>query len=86
MSFNPLKEKGTSIEKQLRSWHDIAKRPYNKAFVDCYSRCRQIFLNGIEVEACNFKRNLSRMLDDVETNKIVSAMRRIDDMHQTTVN
>ncbi len=86
MTFNPLKEKGISIEKQLKTWQEIAKRPYNKAFVDCYTRCRQIFMNGIEVEACIFKRNLSRMLDDVEANKIVSGLRRIDDMHQTTAN
>lgn len=24
MSFNPLKEKGIPVEKQLRSWHEIA--------------------------------------------------------------
>ena len=86
MSFNPLKEKGISIEKQMRSWHEIVKRPYNKAFVDCYSRTRQILMNGIEVEAWNFKHNLSRLIDDVEVNKLIGATRRIEDMHQTTVN
>ncbi len=86
MTFNPLKEKGIPVEKQLRTWHEIVKRPYNKAFVDCYSRTRQILMNGIEVEAWNFKHNLSRMLDDVETNKIIAQTRRIEDMHQTTVN
>lgn len=86
MSFNPLKEKGIPVEKQMRTWHEIAKRPYNKAFVDCYSRTRQILMNGIEVEAWNFKHNLSRLLDDVETNKIIGSTRRIEDMHQTTVN
>ena len=30
MSFNPLKEKGVSLSKQLRSWHDIAHRKFNK--------------------------------------------------------
>lgn len=86
MSFNPLKEKGINIEKQTRTWQEIVKRPYNKAFVDCYSRARQILMNGIEVESWNFKHCLSRMLDDVETNKIISNTRRIEDMHQTTVN
>ena len=86
MSFNPLKEKGIPVEKQMRTWHEIVKRPYNKAFVDCYSRTRQILMNGIEVEAWNFKHNLSRMIDDVETNKLIGATRRIEDMHQTTVN
>ncbi len=86
MTFNPLKEKGIPVEKQLRTWHEIVKRPYNKAFVDCYTRTRQILMNGIEVEAWNFKHCLSRMLDDVETNKIIAQTRRIEDMHQTTVN
>lgn len=86
MSFNPLKEKGISLEKQTRTWQEIVKRPFNKAFVDCYSRTRQILMNGIEVEAWNFKHCLSRMLDDVETNKIISNTRRIEDMHQTTLN
>ena len=86
MTFNPLKEKGIPVEKQMRTWHEIVKRPYNKAFVDCYSRTRQILMNGIEVEAWNFKHCLSRMMDSVEDNKLIGATRRIEDMHQTTVN
>ena len=30
MTFNPLTEKGIPLEKQIRSWHDIVKRPLNK--------------------------------------------------------
>lgn len=86
MSFNPLKEKGISIDKQLRSWHDIVKKPFNKTLVDCYSRTRQILMNGIEVEAWNFKHAFSRFCDDVELNKIIAQTRRIEDMHQTTIN
>ena len=84
--FNPLEEKGTPIEKQLRSWHDIVKRPYNKIEVDCYSRCRQILMNGIEVEAWNFKHNFARNCHDTEVNKFIAHTRRIEDMHQTTIN
>lgn len=86
MSFNPLKEKGIPIEKQLRNWHEIVKDPYNKIEVDCYTRTRQILMNGIEVEAWNFKHNFSRMTDDIEINKMIALTRRIEDMHQTTVN
>lgn len=50
MTFNPLKEKGIHPEKQLRMWHDIAHRHFNKTEVDCYTRTRQILMNGIEVE------------------------------------
>ncbi len=86
MTLNPLKEKGIALEKQLRSWHDIVKRPFNKYDVDCYSRTRQILMNGIEVEAWNFKHNLSRNCDDPEILKLIALSRRVEDMQQTTVN
>lgn len=86
MAFNPLEEKGTPIEKQLRSWHDIVKRPYNKNDVDCYSRTRQILMNGIEIEAWNFKHALARTTDNEELKEALADSRRIEDMHQTTIN
>lgn len=86
MSFNPLKEKGIPVEKQLRNWHEITKKPFNKNEVDCYSRTRQILMNGIEVEAWNFKHNFARNCDDMDVNKFIAQTRRIEDMQQTTVN
>ena len=86
MNFNPLQEKGTPINKQLRSWHDIALIPFNKTDVDCYTRTRQILMNGIEIEAWNFKHNFSRNSSDEETNKFLADTKRIEDMQQTTVN
>lgn len=86
MSFNPLKEKGVSLSKQLRSWHDIAHRKFNKYGVDCYTRTRQILMNGIEVEAWNFKHHFARITDDDETKEFLAMAKRIEDMQQTTVN
>jgi len=86
MSFNPLKEKGVSIEKQLRTWHDIAHRHFNKYAVDCYTRTRQILMNGIEIEAWNFKHNFARITDDEETKKFLALTKKIEDTQQTTVN
>lgn len=86
MTFNPLEEKGIPLEKQIRNWHDIVKRPFDKHDIDCYSRTRQILMNGIEVEAWNFKHNFSRSYPDTEVSKIVTQTRRIEDMQQTTVN
>lgn len=86
MSFNPLKEKGISPEKQLRTWHKIAHRHFNKYDIDCYSRTRQILMNGIEVEAWNFKHNFARISDDEETKRFLAMTRRIEDMQQTTIN
>lgn len=86
MSFNPLKEKGMSIDKQLRTWNDIVKRPFNKIEVDCYTRTRQILMNGIEVEAWNFKHQIARTCPDKELSMNIANIRRIEDMQQTTVN
>ena len=81
-----LKQKGIPIDKQIKTWNDIVKRPYNRFEVDNYSRTRQILMNGIEVEAWNFKHNFSRSFHDADARKIVSMTRRIEDMQQTTVN
>lgn len=86
MSFNALKEKGTPLEKQVRSWHEIAKKPFNKTLVDCYTRTRQILMNGIEVEAWNFKHNFARITDDQEVKEFLAVSKRIEDAQQTTVN
>ncbi len=86
MTFNPLEEKGIPVEKQLRSWHDIVKRPFDKHDIDCYSRTRQILMNGIEVEAWNFKHNFARCCPDADVRKTIALSRRIEDMQQTTVN
>ncbi len=86
MKFNPLKEKGLPIEKQVRTWHDIAHRKYNKNEVDCYSRTRQILMNGIEVEAWNFKHNFARNTNHEDTCEFLAQTKRIEDAQQTTIN
>ena len=86
MKFNPLKEKGIPLEKQLRTWHNIAHRKYNKTKVNCYTRTRQILMNGIEVEAWNFKHNFARNTDDKETLEFLARTKRIEDAQQTTIN
>ena len=86
MTFNPLQEKGTPLDRQLRSWHEIVRRPFNKKDVDCYTRTRQIFMNGIEVEAWNFKHHFARVSDDNDVKSVLAQIRRIEDMQQTTVN
>ena len=84
--MNLLKEKGIPLEKQIRTWNDIVKRPYNRFDVDNYSRTRQILLNGIEVESWGFKHAFVRKCSDTDLNKVLVNIRRIEDMQQTTVN
>lgn len=86
MTFNALKEKGIPVEKQLKSWHDIVKRPYKRMDVDCYTRTRQILMNGIETEAWGFKHCFARKCEDNDLKMLLAHIRRIEDMQQTTVN
>lgn len=86
MSFNALKEKGIPFDKQLRTWHDIVKRPYNRVEVDCYTRTRQILMNGIETEAWNFKHHFGRICNDLELVKKIAQIRKIENTQQNTVN
>ncbi len=86
MTFNPMEEKGIAIDKQLRSWHDTTLKPFNKTKVDCYTRTRQILMNGIEIEAWNFKHNFARISSDEKVNQFLADTKRIEDAQQTTVN
>ncbi len=81
-----LKEKGMPLEKQVKSWHEIVKRPFNRELADCYTRTRQILMNGIEIEAWGFKHCWVRKMDDPELKKLLVNIRRIEDIQQTTIN
>lgn len=88
MTFNPLEEKGIPLEKQMRNWHQIVGEPYNKTEVDCYTRTRQILMNGIEVEAWGFKHQMNRFLSDIdcEDRANLSRIGRIENTQQMTAN
>ena len=86
MSFNPLKEKGIPIEKQIRNWHQIVGKPYNKIEVDCYTRTRQILMNGIEVEAWGFKHQFNRFMPNNNDKELIALISRIEDSQQATAN
>lgn len=86
MNFNPLKEKGMPLEKQIRTWHEIASRKYNKNDVNCYTRTRQILMNGIEIEAWGFKHNFARICQDRDTLEFLAQIKRIEDAQQSTIN
>lgn len=86
MTLNPLKEKGIPFEKQMKTWYDIVKRPFKREEVDCYTRTRQILMNGIETEAWAFKRAFCRLYHNDEIKNTVARIRRIEDNQQTTNN
>lgn len=86
MSFNPLKEKGIPVEKQIRNWNQIIGKPYNKTEVNCYTRTRQILINGIEVEAWGFKHQFNRFLPNNNDKQLIALISRIEDSQQATAN
>ena len=86
MTFNPLKEKGISLDKQIKTCEDIVKRPYKRDAADCYTRTKQILMNGIEIESWNFKHHYLRTSNNNDINKLIADIRRIENNQQTTIN
>lgn len=86
MTFKPLEEKGTPVEKQVRNWNQLVQLPYEKYEVEPYTRARQILINGIEMEAWMFKHTLARHSDNDELKSLIAQTRLIEDQQQTTVN
>ncbi len=86
MAFNPLKERGTPIEKQFHDWSDLTRLQYNKYEVHPYTRCRIILMNGIEVGAALFKHEANRMIEDLDLKREIAASRRIEQQQQKMVN
>lgn len=86
MAFNPFQEKGVPLEKQFRTWKQIAQLPYRKQDVDAYTRCRVILMNGIEMEAFTFSHSFARNLADQQLKGVLANIRHVEDQQQTTIN
>jgi len=86
MALDILHERGALPEQQLRAWDQVAGHPYDKRATPPYSKCRQILMNGIEMEAFFFKHALARHCDNPDLNLPLAWTRRIEDHQQATVN
>jgi hypothetical protein len=86
MTFNPLREKGIPLDKQLRNWSELNVQPYDKNAVDPYTRCRVIALNGIEVESVIFSHQFARHTDNPDVKRMLAMTRRIEQQQQKVVN
>jgi hypothetical protein len=84
--FNPLREKGIPLEKQLRAWHELNVTPYDKDDVHPYSRARGILLNGIEVEAVMFSHQMARNTLDSTIKRELALLRRVEAQQQKAIN
>lgn len=85
-SFNPLKERGIPIDKQLRNWSELNVKPYKAHDVPAYTRTRVIALNGIEVEAALFSHQFARNTPNLDVKRELALTRRIEQQQQKAVN
>ncbi len=85
-SFNPLKERGIPIDKQLRNWSDLNVKPYKAHDIPAYTRTRIIALNGIEVEAALFSHQFARNTSNLDMKRELALTRRIEQQQQKAVN
>jgi rubrerythrin len=86
MSFNPFKEKGMPIEKQLAAWSKVNVRPYSKNEVHPYTRCRVILMNGIEVEGAMFSHQFARHSNNPDLKRQLAMTRRLEQQQQKMIN
>jgi rubrerythrin len=86
MAMNPFKERGIPLERQLRTWKQVALPPFRKQDVDAFTRCRVILMNGIENEAAVFSHGFARVSDDPTLKAHLAALRRVEHQQQNTIN
>lgn len=86
MGMNPYEERGIPIERQIRSWNQVALPPYRKQDVDAFTRCRVILMNGIENEASVFSHGFARASDDPDLKAQLATLRRVEHQQQNTIN
>ena len=86
MGFNPFKEKGVAIEKQIKPWSQLNTKPYDPESVHPYTRTRGILMNGIEVEAALFYHNWHRHTDNMDLRRQLAMVRRVEQQEQKMVN
>jgi rubrerythrin len=86
MAMNPFEERGIPLERQIRTWKQVALPPYRKQDVDAFTRCRIILMNGIENEAAVFSHAFARVSDDPVLKGQLAALRRVEHQQQNTIN
>jgi hypothetical protein len=86
LTVDPWREKGIPLDRQVRSWKQRVKEPYDKRDVDAYTRTRVILMNGIEIEAWNQSHNFARNTDNHDLRSLLAVTRMIEQQQQTTIN
>lgn len=84
--FNPLEHRGLALERQIRNWRELNVTPIDPDFVDPYTRCRIIAMNGIEVEAVLFDHHFARVCLDPDVRRQLAYLRYVESQQQRVVN
>src|SRR5688572_32814444 len=83
MAIDLLKDRGTPIEQQVFTWHDLVQPPYSKLDDDAFTRVRVILMNGIESEAVRFSHACARSNADLQ--RALAEVRRVEHHQQTQI-
>ncbi|MBL1065837.1 hypothetical protein [Streptomyces sp. 7-21] len=86
MTFNPLRERGVPLDRQVRNWRELNVDPIDPDRCDPYTRCRIITMNGIEVEALMFSHHMARHCPDPEVKRQLASVRYCEAQQQKAVN
>lgn len=86
MGFNPLKERGTPFDKQVRNWSQLDVQPYDKTKVHPYTRCRIITMNGLEIQSALNSHQFARHCDTPDIKASLALLRRIEQQQQKVLN
>jgi hypothetical protein len=86
MSFNPMTERGIPLDRQLRNWSELNTAPYDTRAVHPYTRCRTIFMNGVEVEAIMNSHQFARHTADTGVKQKLAMVRRVEQQQQKAIN
>ncbi len=79
-----LNAKGTPIEKQRFTLHDLVQDPISKLDDDAFTRVRVILANGLEQQANRFQHMCSQMNGDLR--HALALVRRVEHHQQTLIN
>ena len=84
MTIDIRRERGTPLDRQVFTWHDLAGPTYSKLDVDAFTRVRVILMNGIELEALRFAHSFARMNGPMQ--RALARVRRVDHHQATMIN
>ena len=85
MSFNPFKQKATTVEKGLENWQKIFVPSYDKTSTDPFTKLRIILMNGTEFEANWYSHQFSRHCTDNELRREIAKIRRVEQQQQKKI-